>query len=260
MKNLVLIFLLFSTARVVAQTSVYTVANAHAHNDYQHEPPLISAYNNKFGSIEADVFLSDDVIYVAHTESDVQNKKTLEDVYLKPLVEYIKANNGNVYDDATSTLVLMVDVKSEPTTTLNKLIEILSKYPELTQCKTLTILVSGNKPYANTFVTYPAYIWFDGLLSSRYRKEELTRIAILSDNFKEYTTWKGAGDPPAKDWEALKKAVAKGHELGKKVRFWNTPDNEEGWQKVLTLGVDYLDSYTIKALAEFFKKNSIPKQ
>jgi alkaline phosphatase len=121
------------------------------------------------------------------------------------------------------------------------------------------ILVSGNKPVSGTFVTYPSYIWFDGLLSNRYNKEELSRIAILSDNFKEYTTWKGAGDPPAKDWAALQKAVTKGHGLGKKVRFWNTPDTEEGWPKVLELGVDYIDTYSIKSLAEFFKKNQIQK-
>ena len=66
MKNLVLIFLLFSTASAVAQTNVYTTANAHAHNDYQHEPPLLSAYNNKFGSIEADVYLNEEEVLVAH--------------------------------------------------------------------------------------------------------------------------------------------------------------------------------------------------
>jgi hypothetical protein len=261
MKNLVLIFLLLSTAGAVAQTNVYTAANAHAHNDYQHEPPLISAYNSKFGSVEVDVFLNEDDLLVAHTEKDIPYNKKLEELYLKPLLAYIKANNGYVYEDTTQTLVLMIDVKSEAKPTLRKLVELFSKYPEITQCKTLTILVSGNKPSPSTYVNYPSFIWFDGLLSSsaKYKPEELSRIAILSDNFINYTTWKGNGEPTEKSWDALKKAVAKGHELGKKVRFWNTPDFIEGWQKVVELDVDYIDTYSIRSLAEFLKKNSFQK-
>jgi alkaline phosphatase len=260
MKNLVSIFLLFSTAGAVAQTTVYTTANAHSHNDYQHEPPLVQAYNNKFGSIEADIILSDEELLVAHTERDIANNRKFEDAYIKPLVEYIKANNGYAYDDTARSLVLMVDVKSDATPTLTKLIDLLSKYPEITQCKTLKVLVSGNKPAPSTFASYPSFIWFDGLLSSRYKKEELDRILILSDNFKEYSTWKGQDDLPAKDWEALQKAVAKGHDLGKKVRFWNTPDFVEGWQKILELDVDYLDTFSIKSLAEYLKKNRPEKK
>lgn len=259
MKNLVLICLLFSSAAAMAQSTVYTTANAHAHNDYQHEPPLVSAYNNKFGSVEADVFLSEDEVLVAHTERDVANHKTLEDVYLKPLLAYIKANNGYVYEDTTRKLILMLDVKSEAGATAKKIVELLTQYPELIGCKSLMILISGNKPSPSSFASYPPYIWFDGLLSARYRKEELDKIAILSDNFKEYTSWRGVDDPPAKDWLALQKAVAKGHELGKKVRFWNTPDTEEGWQKVLELDVDYIDTYSIKSLSEYLKKNT-PKR
>jgi hypothetical protein len=259
MKNLVLIFLLLSTGRAMAQTNVYTTANAHAHNDYQHEPPLLAAYNNRFGSVEADVYLNEDEILVAHSERDIPNHKTLEDLYIKPLIAYIKANNGHVYEDTTRSLILMLDVKSDATTTMSKIVDLFSQYPDITQCKSVMILISGNKPGPGSYGSYPPYIWFDGLLSSRYKKEELSRIAVLSDNFKEYTTWKGAGDPPAKDWLALQKAVAKGHELGKKVRFWNTPDTEEGWPKVLELGVDYIDTYSIKSLAEYLKKNT-PKK
>jgi alkaline phosphatase len=254
MKNLVLIFLLLSTARAVAQTTVYTTANAHSHNDYQHEPPLVAAYENKFGSIEVDVFLSDDDLLVAHTEKDIPNHKTFEDLYIKPLLASIHSNNGYVYEDTTLTLILMLDVKSEAKPTIRKIIDLLSKYPEIIQCKSLTILISGNKPEPRTYGSYPPFIWFDGLLSSNYKKEELDRIAVLSDNFKNYTTWKGVGDPPVKNWEALQKAVAKGHELGKRVRLWNTPDFIEGWQKVIELGVDYIDTYSIKSLAEFLKK------
>lgn len=255
MKKLILAFLLLSTVCAVAQTSVYTTANAHAHNDYQHGSPLTSAYNNKYGSIEADIFLSENELLVAHTERDVTNNVKLEDLYIKPLLELIQSNKGYVYEDTAQSLILMFDVKSDAVTTLKKLITLLSKYPEITECKSLKILISGNKPRPGTYVSYPSYIWFDGLLSSNYKAEELSRIAVLSDNFINYTSWKGNGNPPKKGWEALQNAVAKGHALGKKVRFWNTPDFIEGWAKICELDVDYIDTYSLKALAEFLKQN-----
>jgi hypothetical protein len=260
MKNLVLAFLLFCSTYAVAQKTVYTTANAHAHNDYQHEPPLIAAYNNKFGSVEVDLMLNEEELLVAHTEKDIRYNKKFEELYIKPLVGFIKANNGYVYEDTTQSLVLMLDIKSDAKSTLDKIIYTISAYPEITGCKTLKVLISGNKPMAKNYTSYPSYIWFDGLLSSNYKPEELARIYILSDNFINYTTWKGLDAFPAKSWEALQKAVAKGHSLGKKVRFWNTPDFVDGWQKVLELDVDYIDTYSIKSLAEFLKKNSIEKK
>ena len=260
MKNLVFIILLLSTARAMAQTSIYTTANAHSHNDYQHEPPLISAYNSKFGSVEADVLLNEDVLLIAHTEKDIPQNRSFEELYLKPLLGFIKSNNGYAYDDTARTLILMLDVKSEAGPTITKVIDLLSKYPEITQCKTLKILISGNKPSPRTYGSYPSYIWFDGLLSAKYKPEELSRIAVLSDNFKNYSKWKGTGEPPVKDWAALQNAVAKGHELGKAVRIWNTPDFAEGWQKVLELGVDYIDTFSIRSLAEYLKMNRPEKK
>ena len=259
MKKLILAFLLLSTVCAAAQTAVYTTANAHAHNDYQHGYPLTSAYSNKYGSIEADIFLSDTELLVAHTERDISNNVRLEDVYIIPLLQYIQSNKGYVYEDTAQTLIMMFDVKSEAVPTLKSLIKLLSKYPEITQCKSLKILVSGNRPKPSTYVSYPSYIWFDGLLSLNYKTEELSRIAILSDNFINYTNWKGNGNPPRKSWEALQSAVSKGHALGKKVRLWNTPDFIEGWQKVCELGVDYIDTYSIKSFAEFLKQNKPPK-
>jgi hypothetical protein len=254
MRNMVLFLLLLSTTCATAQTNIYTTANAHSHNDYQHEPPLVSAYGSKFGSIEVDIYLSDEELLVAHTEKDIPKRKKLEELYLKPLLEHIQANKGYIYEDTTQALILMVDIKSEPTPTLSKLVDLLLQYPDIINCKTLKILVSGNKPEPSTYTTYPSFIWFDGLLSIKYKPEELDRIAVLSDNFKNYTSWRGAGDPPQKDWETLQKAVARGHELGKKVRLWNTPDFVEGWQKILELGVDYIDTYSIKSLADYLKK------
>ena len=56
--------------------------------------------------------------------------------------------------------------------------------------------------------------------------------------------------------EKLKKLINKAHGLGKEVRLWNVPDFDDAWSKVIELGVDYIDSDSIKALAQFLKKQS----
>ena len=258
MKTL-LFFVLFPCMHVLAQPAVYTTANAHSHNDYQQQAPFFTAYNLEYGSMEADVYLHENELYVAHTLKDVELHRTFDSLYLSPLAEMIKKNGGNVYADSARKLILMLDVKREGVAAVNKLIELLMKYPAITSCRSLTIMVTGDKPHHSTYSSYPSFLWFDGLLSLNYSKDALSRIAVLNDNFINYSKWNGHEEILPADWEKLKKAVDKGHALGKKIRMWNTPDFIEGWAKLIDLGVDYINTDSIKALAEFLKKNGVRK-
>lgn len=253
-----LLFLaLFPCMHVFAQPAVYTTANAHSHNDYQQPAPFYTAYNLQYGSIEADLYLNENELYVAHTLKDVAPNHTFESMYLNPLDGYIQRNAGNVYSDTAHKLILMLDIKTEAVATINKLIELLMKYPGITGCHSLTIMVTGSKPHHSTWSSYPSFIWFDGLLSVNYNKDALSRIALLGENFINYSTWNGHDAILPAEWEKLKKAVDKGHALGKKVRIWNTPDFIEGWSKLIELGVDYINTDSIKALAEFLKTHGV---
>jgi hypothetical protein len=55
---------------------------AHAHNDYEHERPLFDALDRGFKSVEADVWLVDGELLVAHDREDVKPGRTLESLYL----------------------------------------------------------------------------------------------------------------------------------------------------------------------------------
>jgi hypothetical protein len=61
---LTLLFLLPAAAPPVAP--IVPLANAHAHNDYEHKRPLFDALDNGFTSVEADVFLVDGKLLVGH--------------------------------------------------------------------------------------------------------------------------------------------------------------------------------------------------
>lgn len=249
-----LFFIAFSYTAAFAQPKSYSTANAHSHNDYQQSSPLFNAYNLQFGCIEVDVILANDELLVAHTQRDVPQHRLLEELYLKPIQGYIQTNKGYPYADTSRPLMLMIDVKSDAVPTLNKIIDVLQKYPELIRTPKFKVLISGNKPDPATYISYPSFVVFDGLLSTRYSKDALTRIAMLSDNFITYSNWKGTGPIPGNVFERLQKLITRAHGLGKQVRLWNVPDFDDAWTKVIELGVDYIDSDSIKALAAFLKK------
>src|SRR5437660_12585606 len=71
--------------------------HTHAHNDYEHKRPLFDALEHGFCSVEADIYLVDGQLLVAHNRSQVKPERTLQALYLDPLRELVKKNGGRVY-------------------------------------------------------------------------------------------------------------------------------------------------------------------
>lgn len=248
------IFLLFAGIACSAQQKTYTTAHAHSHNDYEQAMPFQDAWQHGFGSIEADIWLRGGRLIVAHDSAGLSRQWTLDSLYLLPLQLGIEKNNGWVYADKTRSLQLMIDIKSEATATLDKLVETLKTYPVLIHCASLKILISGNRPAPAHFSSYPSWIYFDGELNKAYQPDELKKIEMLSDNFARYSRWKGVGAIPEKDSIVLQHLIDKTHRLGKKIRFWNAPDNENAWQTFMRLGVDFINTDKIAELSGFLAK------
>jgi alkaline phosphatase len=257
MKQIFAFLLLTICITCSAQLRVYTTADAHSHNDYEKPSPFWEAYKNKFGSIEADVFLDNGELIVAHDREQVKKRFTLDSLYLKPLQQSIQANKGYVDADPKRQLQLMIDLKTEGVSTLKALVDRLSNYPALTKCPSLKITISGSRPPQSDFTKYPSWILFDGELQKDYTNEQLQRIPMISDNFAKYSSWKGEGDMPQNERIAIQNLIEKVHALGKKIRFWNAPDNLKSWKMFITLGVDYINTDHISELSGFVKKDSI---
>jgi alkaline phosphatase len=254
LKNILFPLMLLVSTMVVAQPLSYTTANAHSHNDYEQPVPLTTAYNAKFGSIEADIFWRNGELLVAHTEKELATKhRTLEELYLKPLQAYVEKNKGYIYADTARSLQFMIDLKTNGDTTLGTLVELLKKYPTLTHCTKLKIAISGNRPDVSTWASYPTFIWFDGELQKEYPAEALARIVMLSSDFKNYTKWNGKNRLPGAQYDSLQQVVMQAHKLRKPVRFWGAPDNKSAWVLLTKLQVDYINTDKIKALADFLK-------
>src|ERR1700686_2617314 len=64
---------------------VVPLRHAHAHNDYEHKRPLFDALDCGFCSVEADIWLVDGKLLVAHDRNQVKPERTLQALYLDPL-------------------------------------------------------------------------------------------------------------------------------------------------------------------------------
>ncbi|MGQ8336995.1 phosphatidylinositol-specific phospholipase C/glycerophosphodiester phosphodiesterase family protein [Sunxiuqinia sp. A32] len=243
------------------QTSVaqYSTLNAHSHNDYEQLSPFTLAYENHFGSIEADIWEVNGDLYVAHDRDKINPERSLDGLYIEPIVEKFKANNGKAWADHEGSFQLLIDLKNEFKPTLALLVEKLAEYPEVfdpsVNKNAVKIVISGNRPEPDEFKLYPSFIFFDGEFSKTYTKDQQKRIPLFSDNFKKYSQWNGKGTIPDSDMEKLSQAIDSVHGLGLKIRFWNAPDFPNSWETFTQLKVDYINTDHIAKLADYLNQN-----
>ena len=253
MKKLLISLLLFSSAWVFGQSKLYTTANVHSHNDYEQKIPFWLAYNNGLGSIEADIFLENGELLVAHERKELVLRRTLQVYYLDKLQQCIETNNNHPYADSSKKLQVLIDIKTDSIATLDKLIAVLNSYPALINNPMLSFVITGNRPVASLWAGYPSYIYFDGVLSETYSKEALQKMVMFSDNLKNYTQWTGIGLIPSKERKHLLLLIDKAHRLNKPVRFWNAPDFIHAWRQLMRLDVDYINTDHIGEIAAFLR-------
>jgi YVTN family beta-propeller protein len=238
------------------QTTVYTTANAHSHNDYAQQNPFFEAYNEQFGSIEPDIHLRKGLLLVGHDSVDLTLNRSLEKMYLQPLATYIQKNGGYPYKDSSRILQLLIDIKTDSIKTLDALVILLKKYPAIINNRFVRIVISGNRPAESLYEKYPSFIWFDGRLDKSYSSKALEKIALLSEDFTNYCNWKIKEAMTDEDVNKIRKLVDAAHKLNKPVRFWATPDNAQAWTQLQKLKVDYINTDHIAALSDFLQRHN----
>lgn len=247
-----LCLILFFSCRV---TQRYTPSQVFAHNDYVRERPFFIAYEAGAGYIEADVFLENGELMVAHHHNEITPDKTLERLYLQPLSIQVGKLKGNVYQNERQNLILMIDLKTEGISTLDAIIDILKKYPELTTCPTLQFMISGNVPDPQKWENYPGYIHFDGRPNISYTSGQLERILLISTNFRSHAKWDGHGPISETDMQNIRRLMDNVHAKGKKLRFWATPDFPEAWKQLMALNMDVIVTDDVQGLVDFLERH-----
>lgn len=239
---------------------------AHAHNDYEHDRPLLDALGHGFTSVEADVWLVAGKLLVAHDEDEVDPERTLRALYLEPLRERAAQNGGSIYPDSDVPLTLLIDIKSEAEATYSALDAVLQAYPELLtrfqdgeqQTGAVTAVVSGNRPRALMEAQTVRFAGYDGRMEDLGTDAPPSLIPLISDNWTDLFDWTGAGAMPEAERTELGRIVETAHAQGQAVRFWATPD-EAGpertalWQVLRDAGVDHINTDDLAGLETFLR-------
>lgn len=230
----------------------------HAHNDYHKRVPFYQAYAQRAYAIEADVFAVDGAVLVGHDREELQSQRTLESLYIKPIVDIFTSNGGRAWATSDDRFVLLIDLKTPATTTLQQVVNIIANYPnvfdERVNPHAVTVVISGAMPDPTAFANFPAYIWFDGRLGTAYTEDQLKRVAFVSASFSGYATWDGTDALTDKDNQRVTEAIDAVHGMGKKIRFWGTPDGAVAWTTLYGMGVDIINTDQIERCTQFFRE------
>ncbi|HEU4947513.1 MAG TPA: glycerophosphodiester phosphodiesterase family protein [Kribbella sp.] len=255
----------FWLPRAYEAPAVQELATAHAHNDYEHRQPLQDALDRGFNSVEADVWLIDGELRVAHDEVDAVPGRTLESLYLRPLAARVRENHGRVYARGRD-FQLLIDIKSDGPSTYAAIHEALRKYQSISTTfidghtikGAVTSVISGNRPLDVLKAQKVRYAGYDGRLSNLTSGLSDSLMPLVSDNWSKNFTWRGAGPFPADEQAKLRQIVTTAHRAGYRVRFWETPDTpgaarEAVWSELTAAGVDYLNTDDLHGLEYFLR-------
>lgn len=230
---------------------------AFAHNDNDQPDPLWGALAHGFTAVEADVVLVDGELRLGHAARHVVPGRTLSSVYLEPLAELV-ADRGQVFPDRS--LMLLVDVKSEATTTYAALHEVLLEHRAmLTQHRhdgTLTgpvrVVVSGHTDLPQMEAQLVRYASADARIP-HLEEVQSPAVTMVSAKWGKHFSWQGEGTIRARERAELKRIVARIHETGCTARFWGT--DPRVWPELLAAGVDHIIADDLSGLQDFLAAN-----
>ena len=251
-KGITLLVLLANAAITVnAQSKIYTVADAHSHNDYKNNIPFFRAYEKGFGSIEADVYAVNGQLMVAHDKKEISAKRSLKILYIDPLIEKFK-------HDGQRKLRLLIEIKEDHKAVLPLVIKELKPLEQYFSYPghpgRLSIVMTGAVPPAAELSNYPDWISFDVDHLDGFTSKQWERIGLVSFPFSKYLKWNGKGVLNREELKRVKAGIDSVHNSGKMIRFWETPDTKSSWLALIRLGVDVIGTDKIEELGDFLNK------
>lgn len=259
------LFMLYSQTVLQAQQKT-NVLPAHSHNDYEHAQPLFDALNCNFKSIEADVYLVGDSLFVAHNSEDIKPGRTLRTLYLEPLKNQIKKNKGSVYGNGEE-IILFIDIKDDGLKTYQSLHKILEGYkPYLTvfengikKTGSIMVVVSGNRPFEFMQAQKIRYAGYDGRIENIDSDISSTLMPVVSDNWAKCFKWYGTGKMPESEKQKLNTYSKTAKNKGYILRFWNTPNQTVEqriavWTELKNAGVGLIGVDNLEELQNFLMR------
>ncbi|KAJ9148828.1 Altered inheritance of mitochondria protein 6 [Coniochaeta hoffmannii] len=259
----------------------------HSHNDYWRPVPLYSALAAGAVSVEADVWLINDVLYVGHEPSALSQNRTLDSLYIQPLLSVLTSLNpqppkapfavpglkNGVYDTASSqTLYLWIDVKTDGASSWPRVVAALEPLRRAGYLTTVvngstvragqvTVIGTGNTPLNLVQpVQTRDYFWDAPIATLNTTYSNITKevspvasadFAAIFGEVRNRTFSEGQA-------ELLKRQVGVAHSKGIAVRYWDLPGWPIGtrnavWRTLWDAGVDLINVDDLQGAAAFWE-------
>ena len=256
----------------------------HSHNDYWRPLPFYSALAVGAVSVEADVWLYNDTLYVGHEESALTNERTFDALYVQPILDVLekmnpdspfltegKTKNGVFDTDAGQTLYLYVDVKTDGEATFPYVVRGLEPlrsagYLTTWDGKTVTsapvtVIGTGNTPLSQIQGKADRDYFYDApipYLSTTF--SNITSNVALTANWDFSAVFGEVRNQTfnATQMQTLEEQVATAHGKGILVRYWDLPAWPVGtrnsvWRMLWDAGVDLLNVDDLEGAAGFWE-------
>lgn len=228
----------------------------HSHNDYAQKRPFWGAYEAGADSIEADIYLVDGDLIVAHLRKELKKENTLRRLYLEPLRSVMQKNGGRARSDGRP-LQLLIDLKSGKPA-LDRLVEMIEKegfrdcFDIAKNPAAARLTVTGDHSKLNDFLAYPDFVFFDVPPTKKLSNEQFKRVPLVSHYARAYTRWR-SGEMAEEDKMKIRAAAEQAHARGALFRLWGYPDNPNAWRLAQELGIDYINTDRPAAAAAFLR-------
>ena len=224
----------------------------HSHNDYEHDRPFYDAYDLGYDSIEADLYIKDGELYVAHDWKNITEGRTFKALYFEPLLAKIKANKGYPYTEKKK-LYLLLDLKKDGKLIMAELEKLFKPYKK--ELKHIHITISGDMPKPEEYAQYDKLFYFDGRISTVYPAKAYKRVDMVSASFTDFGKyWPGKQEMPEETYQKISEFVNFNHSRGKRVRIWGTANTILTFQTLKKLDVDFIGTDDLDLLKKFVLK------
>lgn len=257
----------------------------HSHNDYWRPVPFYSALSAGAISVEADVWLYNGTLHVGHEESALTNERTLDSLYIQPILSVLTAQNPNssfltggtthngVYDTSSSqTLYLFIDLKTDGATTFPYVVEALQPLRDAGYLTTfdgsatipgaVTVIGTGNTPLNLVQGVAPRDYFWDApipYLNTTYANITADVSPIASTDFAvQFPDVVSNQGLNGTQLDLLRSQVAVAHAKDIKLRYWDLPGWPIGtrngvWRSLWDNGVDILNADDLEGIANFWE-------
>lgn len=260
----------------------------HSHNDYWRPVPFFSALSAGCVSVEADVWLVNQTLYIGHERSALTTTRTFDSLYIQPLLDVLSRQNPpsafvtppqeahGVFDTASSqAFYLWVDVKTDGTEAWPYVVQALQPLRDagyLTRLNSsggivdgpVTVIGTGSTPLDQIQnLIERDYFWDAPVATLGTSFSNITsRVSpIASTNFEvQFGRISGTAFNETQ-LTKLRSQIAVANSKGIRVRYWNTPAwpisvRNTVWKTLVAEGTGLLNADDLGAAAGLYGQNS----